>query len=478
MRQDLIINWVKRNKKSLLISLMVIFISGGLVAQKTWTLRDCVEYALENNIEIKKSEVTSETSRITENQKKLDLLPNLNASTAYTYGWGRTADNVNFSYINTNTKQASFGLSSAVTLFKGFQKLNTLKQAHFDYLASKYESDRIRDDISLRVAAGYLSVLYSMELVEKSKAQLEVTKIQINNTQKLVKAGTLPKGDLLEIQSQSALEEVNLINAQNQLNLAYLDLKQLLELEAGEDLQITKPLVDVSMAGEILSSQDVFNTAVNRLPQIKSAENRLMSAEKGISIAKGGWSPELAVYGGWRTNYSDQDPELEIDPITGEIALDPVTGYPVPTGDTKPFNNQFKDNQSEYLQFALNVPIFNGWLTNSNISKSKLSAISAEYDLELTKNQVRKSIEQAHSDAIAAYKTYNASLKSVASFKESFKYMERKFSVGMENSLNYNTAKAQLTRAESDLISAKFDYIFKTKILDFYMGIPLTLAEN
>lgn len=461
MRQNLIINWVKRNNKLLLVSLLVIFISGGLVAQKTWTLRECIEYALENNIEVKKSELNSETSKIAKNQQKLSLLPSLNANTSYTFGFGRTADNVTFEYVNKETQQASFGLSSAVTLFDGFQKINTLKQAHFDYLASKYESDRIRDDISLRVAAGYLSVLYSMELVEKSEAQLEVTRNQISNTQKHVKAGTLPKGDLLEMQSQNALEEVNLIRAQNQLSLAYLDLKQLLELESGEELQIAIPQVDVSFASEILNAQEIFNVAVNRLPQIKSAEYQLRSAEKGISIAKGGWSPTITAYGGWRSSYSDQQPEI-----------DPVAGL---TGNIKAFKDQFDDNQSEYIQIGLNLPIFNGWLTNSNISRSKLNALTAEYNLELTKNQVRKSIEQAYSDALAAYKTYNASLRSVASFKESFKYMERKFSVGMENSLNYNMSKAQLTRSESDLISAKYDYIFKTKILDFYTGIPLSL---
>ena len=464
MRQNLIFNWVKQNNKSIFISLLAIFISGGIFAQKQWTLRKCVEYALENNIEIKKSEVASEVNKVTNNQRKLDLLPSLNANTNYTYGWGRTADNVTFEYVDRKTQQASFGLSSALTLFNGFQKLNTLKQSHFDYLASKYESDRIRDDISLRVAAGYLSILYSMELVEKNRAQLEVTKIQIANTEKHVKAGTLPKGDLLEIQSQSALEEVNLINAENQLNLAYLDLKQLLELEAGEDFVITKPQVDISMASDVLYPQDVFNTAVTRLPQIKSAEYRLMSAEKGISIAKGGWSPSITAFGGWRSSYSDQQPEIS---ETGSL-----------TGNIKSLKDQFKDNQSEYLQFSLNLPIFNSWSTNANISRSKLNVLNAEYDLELSKNRVRKSIEQAYSDAIAAYKTYNASFKSVASFQESFKYMETKFSVGMENSLNYNTAKAQLTRAESDLISAKYDYIFKTKILDFYMGIPLYFDEN
>ncbi len=476
MRRHLFLNWAKQNQKFLFLLLFALLLSGSIIAQKAWTLRECIEHALENNIEIKKSEINAKSNKVTETQRKLDLIPDLNANTSYSFGWGRAIDSKTNSYVNNNTQQASFGVSSSLTIFSGFQKFNTIKQAHFDYLASKYESDRIRDDVSLRIAASYLNVLYSMELVEKSEAQLEVTKIQIHNTEKMVKAGTLPKGNLLEIQSQKAQEEVNLINAQNQLTLAYLDLKQLLELEAGKDFEIEKPQVDVSMVGKILPSQDVYNTAVNRLPQIKSAEYTLMSAKKGVSIAKGGWSPRISLNGGWGTSYSDQDAIYQIDEITGDYVRD-EEGKPIKIG-TVAFKDQFEKNKSEYLQAAMNIPIFNGWSTNSNISRSKLAAINAEHNLQLTKNTVRKNIEQAYSDAIAAYKTYNANLKSVASFQESFKYMEKKFNVGMENSLNYNTAKAQLTRAESDLISAKYDYIFKTKILDFYMGIPLTLENK
>lgn len=456
MRQDLITNWVKANKKSLLLALLVVFASGSLIAQKTWTLQDCIEYALENNIQIKKGEVAAKINKANHLQSKLDLLPSINGYANHNYNWGLSVDPLT-NQISTLKKQTGFyQVSSSVDIFNGFQKYNTIKQRQYDYMASLNDSDKMRDDISLMIAQNYLNVLFSMELVETSKSQLEVTNQQINNTEKLVKAGTLPKGSLLEIQSQAALEEVTLINAQNQLNLAYLDLKQLLELEAGETLEIVKPSVSVSGKKDVISSQSVYDIAVNRLPEIKSAEYRFKSSEKGLAIARGARSPRLYSNFTWNTQYANKN-------FDGS--------------DAAPFRDQFNDNNSKNIRFAIDIPIFNGFATSTNISRSKLNVLTAEYDLQLAKNTVRKNIEQAYSDAIAAYKTYNASMKSVASFKESFKYMERKFSVGMENSLNYNTAKAQLTKAESDLISAKYDYIFKTKILDFYMGIPLTLAE-
>lgn len=465
MKQFNALKRINGNMKYVMITLLIVAISGTIYSQKVWTLKDCIEYALDNNIQIKKSELTAEANKASFLQSKLNLIPSINGTTSFTFGSGRT-DNGEFQYVNTNTKNASFGISSGVTLFDGFQKYNTIKQNQYNYLASKYDSDKMRDDISLMLAQNYLNVLFSMELVEKSQVQLDVTSQQIRNTQKLVDAGTLPKGSLLEIQSQFASEEVTLINAQNRLNLAYLDLLQLLELPATDDFVIQKPDLSVGNEMKILPAEQIYGISVIRLPQIKSAELRYQSASKGVAIARGARSPEIAAYAGWRSNYYDQ------------IHLyDRTTSPPLDLG-VKPFKDQFKDNQSKYLQFSLSIPVFNGYSVSTNIARAKISEKTAEYDLQLSKNTVRKNIEQAYSDALAAYKTYNASMKSVASFNEAFKYMEQKFNVGLENSLNYNMSKMQLSKAQSDLLSAKYDYIFKSKILDFYMGNPITLDEN
>ena len=321
----------------------------------------------------------------------------------------------------------------------------------------------MRDDISLQIAAAYLQILFSHELVQTSRESVEVTKLQIDRTKKMVEAGTLAKGSLLDIQSQGAAEELNLIKAENQLNLAYLDLQQILDLEVVEDFIIDKPQLTIRKKPELIPAMQIYRYALTNLPEVKSAEYRLKSSEKSLAMSKGNRSPSLSLRAGWGTNYSDQ--------ITVFDPADPNFGEVVPFGD------QFNDNQNRTMSISLSIPIFNGYQVSTYISQAKLGIINSEYNLQLQKNQVRKIVEQAYADAVAAYKSYNATKKSLLSFREAFMYMETKFNVGMVNSIDYNVAKQLLTKAESDLLSAKYNYIFKAKILDFYMSKPLSIDE-
>ena len=453
----------KGNLKLTLIGLLLIVISGTIYSQKVWSLRDCINYALDNNIHIKQSELTSENNKIGLLQSKLDLLPTVNGSLSHTYGWGRSIDFATYTYAHQNTQQSYFTFSSDLTIFNGLQKYNTIKQNQFEYLASKYDSDKMKDDISLSIAAAYLQILFYIEIVATAEDQVEITKLQIDRTEKLVNAGTLPKGSLFDIQAQGATEEVNLINARNQLNLAYLDLLQLLDKSASEKFEIEKPELSITTVPELLPPEQIYSYAILNLPEIKSSEYRLQSANKGLAIARGYRSPSLSLRGGWNTSYSDQ--------IKYSNPLEP--NY----GDIIPFGNQFNDNQNKTLQVSLSIPIFNGFQVSSYISQSKLTEENAQYNLQLSKNQVRKNVETAFADALSAFKSYNANEKSLNAYTEAFKYMEKKFDVGLINALDYNVAKTQLTKAKSDLLSAKYDFIFKTKILDFYMGKPITLED-
>jgi outer membrane protein len=453
----------KGNLKLTLIGLLLIIISGTIYSQKVWSLRDCIDYALDNNIQVKQSELTSENNKISLLQSKLDLLPTVNGNLSHTYGWGRSIDLATYTYANQNTQQSYFTFSSDLTIFNGLQKYNTIKQNQFEYLASKYDSDKMKDDISLSIAAAYLQILFYLEIVATAEDQVEITKLQIDRTEKLVNAGTLPKGSLFDIQAQGATEEVNLINAQNRLNLAYLDLLQLLDKSASEKFEIEKPELSITTVPELIPPEQIYSYAILNLPEIKSSEYRLQSANKGLAIARGYRSPSLSLRGGWNTSYSDQ--------IKYSNPLEP--NY----GDIIPFGNQFEDNQNKTLQVSLSIPIFNGFQVSSYINQSKLDAENAQYNLQLSKNQVRKNVETAFADALSAFKSHNANEKSLNAYTEAFKYMEKKFDVGLINALDYNVAKTQLTKAKSDLLSAKYDFIFKTKILDFYMGKPITLEE-
>ncbi len=453
-----------KNLKIAALVFAIIFLNiQGFSQSEIWTLKGCIDYALDNNIRIKQSELSSESNKATLLQSKLDLLPSVNGSVNHSYGWGRSVDMATYEYTNQKTTQDYFSISGNVTIFNGLQNFNEIKKNQYEYLASKYDSDKMRDDISLQIAAAYLQILFSHELVATSRESVEVTKLQIDRTKKMVDAGTLAKGSLLDIQSQGAAEELNLIKAENQLNLAYLDLQQILDLEVIEDFVIDKPQLTIRKKPELIPAMQIYRYALINLPEIKSAEYRLKSSGRSLAIAKGNRSPSLSLRAGWGTNYSDQIAVFDpADPNFGEVI---------------PFGDQFNDNQNRTMSISLSIPIFNGYQVSTYISQAKMGIINSEYNLQLQKNQVRKNVEQAFADAVAAYKSYNATKKSLLSFREAFMYMETKFNVGMVNSIDYNVAKQLLTKAESDLLSAKYNYIFKAKILDFYMSKPLTIDE-
>ncbi|MDD3637704.1 MAG: TolC family protein [Bacteroidales bacterium] len=447
----------------LIISLVMIFISGGLMAQK-WTLEDCVNYALEHNIQIQQSRLEVQAGEINQLESKLDFLPSLNAQASHAYGWGRSIDMATYTYVDEQTQQSYFDINSSVTLFNGFQKVNTMKQRRSEYLAAKYSADKIKNDIALSVAGYYLQILFNHELLNNAKRQREVTEQQVNRTNKLVEAGTLARGSLLEIQAQLANEEVSVVQAENQLNLAYLDLLQLLEMEADTDLEIAFPTLIVSRAPELLPVDYIYNTALGVMPEIKQAEQNVEGTERALAIAKGSRSPSLSLNAGIGTNYSDKI-------FLSNNPLDP--NY----REVKPFDDQIRDNRNTTLSFRLSIPIFNGYQSSSYINRSKLNLLNADYNLQLAKNSLRKNVETAYTDALAAYKSYQAREKSLRSLNESFNYTQQKFDRGMVNALDYNMAKNQLNIAESELLSSKYDFIFKLKVLEFYLGKTLTLAD-
>lgn len=439
---------------------------GSVLAQKTWTLEECIVYALENNIQIKQSRLQTQTAEINLLQSKLDFAPSVNGNASLGNSWGRNQGQSGL-YINESTLSNSFGLNGNIELFGGMKKWNTLQKSELDLKASNYISEEMENDISLGLTGAYLNIIYNHELLHVAEQQVEVTRQQIERTKNLVEAGTLPRGDLLEIQAQGATEETNLITAENNLALAYLDLKQYLDLPAETDLEIDFPKIELSQDIQIIPSEQVYSNAVDIMPEIKGGEINLQSAEKSVKIAQGSLYPSLSLNGGISTNYYSSAQRL--------IYVDNADGTSDPVWEDIPYSDQLDLNTGEYLTLNLNIPIFNGYAVKSNVKRAKVQTVDQSFRLQLRKNELRKNIEQKYHDAIAAYKTYNASKFSVESLSEAFKYTEEKFNVGMVNSVDYSLAKIKLTQAQSQFLQAKYDYIFKTKILDFYMGIPLTL---
>ncbi len=430
---------------------------------RRWTVESCIEHAIQNNIHIKQSELNIEASGVTLLESKLSLLPSLNSSAGFSYNWGRYLDQALNLYVDRETRQGNLGLNANLVLFAGLQKQNTIKKQKIEFQSSKYATDKMKDDISLMLTQAYLSILFNRELLKVAREQVVISDAQIARTEKLVAAGTLARGSLLEIQAQNAGEELSVINYENSLDLAYLDLLQILDLPADTDFEIDVPVIEFEITGELPTLGTIYTLASERLPQIKKAELDVESAYKDVAIAKGRLSPTLSLATGWGTNYSSNFPDFDTTSAN--------------FGGVMTFGDQLRNNQSRYLGLSLNIPIFNGYQASSNVSLAKINATNAEYNYELTLNTLRKSIEQAYSDAKAAYKSFIATRKSVTSFQESFRYTEQKFNVGLSNSLDYNIAKTQLASAESELIRARYDYVFKEIILDFYMGLPLTMPR-
>jgi len=272
----------------------------------------------------------------------------------------------------------------------------------------------------------------------------------------------------LQIEAQAAQEELQLISIKNQLEISYLNITQLLEIKTPEGFEIVTPEISIDTNGIISGNiDDIFATAQGIRPEVKSSELKLTSSEYDLKIAKGGRSPRLSMSHSFSTGYSDiRKKLLGLDPVT----FDPVYGK-------YSFADQVNDNINYGIGFSLNIPILNGWQVNKNISNSVLNVENSQYALEGTKKQLYKNIQKAYTDAVAALKKYTASIKAVTSTEESFRYTEQKFNVGLVTSVDYNAGKTQLLNAQSDMSQAKYEFIFKTKVLDFYKGIPINLNK-
>jgi len=463
--------------------LFLIFISQ-LIAQKQWTLKECIDYAMEHNIQLKQQQLNLSLSEGNLMQSKMALLPNINGSANQVYNYGKTIDMFTNTFATEKVQSNNFYISSGITLFDGFKLLNTIRQNQYETMASSYNLAKYQNDMSLSIATAYLQILYNMELLDIAKNQLEISKQQVERTKKLVDAGVLTKGSLLTIQSQEASDELMLINAQNQLDLSYLTLIQLIDLDSPKDFAIVKPNFEIAPDISLLQEpMQIYEKSLSILPEIKSAELKVKSAYTNLSIARGNLSPNLSLRGSIGTGYSGastrytglSDAGVQTIGYTNEpIPIPVVAPLLVANYEKIPFNDQINDNVNKSIGLYLSIPIFNNFQVKNSIAASKINLKNAEYTLELTKNNLNKTIYQAYADAKAALKKYYATIKTVEAMEESFKYTKQRFDVGLVNSLDYNDASNKLYKAKSDLLQAKYDYIFRIKILDFYQGIPLT----
>ncbi len=420
-----------------------------------WDLSKCINYAIDNNIQIKQTELQVKSNKSYFEQSKVNLLPNLNAGGTFSSNRGRSIDPTTNDFTESEFSSMNVSLNSSVTLFNGLVQYNSIQRNKYSLKASLAELDDMKYNISLQVAVAYLQVLLDTELMEVSNNQYEVTKEQVERTKTMVQAGSLAKASLLEIQAQLASEELNKINAENNLKTAYLNLKQLLELDTTEVFKIKEPNLDNPLNQIIIDdTEEVFEKSLN-LPVVKKQKFRLKSDEKALLIAKGGISPNISLSASYGSYYSSRSFN--------------------PLGEEYSFNDQLSNNLNFVISLNVRIPIFNKFRVRNDIAQSRIALENSKYQLDITKNNLYKDIQKAQNAAQTALARFNASKKAEEAQSEAFEHTKQRFNLGLVNSVEYNTAKNNFIKSESEMIQAKYDFIFRINILKFYQGIPFEL---
>jgi outer membrane protein len=429
--------------------------------QEVWSLERCIDYALENNIVIRQQELNTRVNENLLQQSRIARLPSLNANTQQSLSYGRTLDFFTNTYIDRNTYAFSYNAGTQMTLFNGFQISNNIRQDNLNLMASLAELDRLKNNISLNIASAYLQILFSKEILSIAENQLEISGQQVERTRRLVEAGSLPQGNLLEIQAQQAGDNLRVVNATNQLTLSYLALTQLLELPTFEDFTIEIPdFEEITVLSPHYQVESVFTAALDVQPQVRSSELQVEASEVGFDIARGRRSPRLFLSASHGSGF--QDLLSEPPPGWGE--------YTAP-----PFREQIRNNQSTTFAMGLSIPIFNAGQVNTAIANARIGVMNAGYNLQRTRNQLYQEIQQAYADVVAAYENYRATEVALESIGESFRHMEQRFEVGMVTTVEFNQALNQLSVTRSELLRAKYEYIFMSAVLDYYMGERIRL---
>jgi len=461
--------------------------SGGI---KKWGLLDCIDYALENNLNVQRSLYTVESNEIGIRQAKWSMAPTLNTGGSYNSNWGRTIDPTTNLFTTARVQTLGLSASTSWLLFQSNSVRNTYKQSQVDLQVSKYDLEVSKNIVVLNVIRFFTNVVFNKEQYNNAVSQLKSTEQLVERTRKQVEAGASPQSQLYDLLAQKANNEVNVVNWENNYNLSLLQLMQLLQIPSSEPFDVEFPLVEISelpLSG--LNGGEIFEIARGTLPEIKSADLGIKSADLGIKIARAQLYPSLRLNGNISSNYSSaRDKErmeatgetrtIPASPI-GTVNLDPnqtVYTFPIPnapvfeTFEDYPIKTQFGDNFGRSLSLTLSVPVFNGFSASSNVQRAIITQRQAEITLEDRNNTLREDIERAYLDVYAAQQSYDASLRQVEATEESFRVTERSFELGAMNFIDFKVSQENLYQAKTNLLISKYDYIFKSEILKFYQG--------
>lgn len=416
------------------------------LSAEVFTLQQCIDTALVNNNQIRRQTNAYEQQRLAYKQAKEDLSPSISGSVGQSWVFGRSigADNV---YTSQNSSQTTFNLNANLVLFDGLRMKFQIDRTKAAMRAGEADVQALQEDIKMNISAMYLQVLLNKELLTVAQTQLDDTQAKIRKTQGLIAASRLPEGEIYALQAQAAKEELQLTQAQSNLQLSLLDLAQAMELSDFRTFDIAVPTDDELTAGLLPSNEDVYQTALQNRPEIRALEYTIAANQSALKSAKAAYSPTLSAGANLGTGY-----------------------YNMSGAQNEAFGKQIGDNLSTSVGLSLSVPIFDRMQTPNNVRRAKLTIEDSRLQLEQQKKDLRKDIDQAYYNALAAQAQQQSATKAELSSAEAFRYAERKYESGRSTSYEYQEAKNLYLQAQSERLQAKYNYLFKLKILHYYMG--------
>ncbi len=449
-------------------------------AQQVYSLAQCIDLAWQNNLQVKQAELSLSSSESQLDASRANVLPNVNGFASHNYNWGQRIDPFTNQFATTRVQSNSFGLSSNVTLFNGFQNQENIKAQQAGLESVKYDLETQKNNIALNVSEAYLQVVLIEELIISAEQQVVITSQQLERVKKLVDAGAINLGTQYELEAQLGRDRSTLTQRRNDYQFAKLQLKQLMLISADESINLIRPQIDADSAMRLENAATVYTYAEAEMPEIKSAKYSLLSWDRQLNAAKSGYYPSLVLSGSIGSGYSGLRTQIEsITRLPNQEIGFTANGETVfaPAFDASmirvPFTTQLNDNFNQFVGVSLNVPIFNRYAIKNSVNQAKVNQSIAELQLEQEKLGLRQRIETARLDAAAARELYKANTESLKSSQKAFEFAQARFEAGAMNVTEFNTAKNNLLIAQAELSRTRYDFIFKTKVLDFYMGKPL-----
>ncbi len=453
-------------QKIIFLSIFILYAFAG-EAQETWDLAKCIKYAYDNNIQIRRTDLAVQVAKNNLQQSKHNLLPTVAGRASWNRNYGRSVDYVTNGYTNQNSSSMSYGIGGNINLFEGFRKHHLIEQNKINLQTRLMEIDKLKEDMALNITSYYLNILFTIEQLNAAKENLKLSETQLERVKLLVELGRKPQSDLLTQKAQLAKNKSKVVSNENALSLAYLDLYQLLDIKGDSTFEITIPEIDIEQGAdtELVKYQSKFESIIAERPSYKLQDLHIADAKKQIEIVKSAYYPTLSFSANISSGYSNLRYNMIQNPTGTGFIKDGVMS----------FADQYDINLNKSFGFSLSVPIFSKFQTRNNVQNAQIKYEDAKLQKELGYNDLYKQLQTAYTKAVAAVNNYNAEQQSVKSFEEAFKYAEKNYELGKISSFDLNQAQNNLIQARSALIRAKFEYVFRTKILEYYSGKGLVI---